>query len=83
MDPGGQGRNRTESVEAEMFVYAERIKTVDTWIFSIQLRLSTEFSIDLYALIEVRFWSTPLTLMFCVYRSECVFFSAYLHRNYT
>ena len=45
---GGQGRNRT----------------TDTRIFSIQLRLSTKFSIDLRGFIDVRFWSMPLLCMF-------------------
>jgi putative transposase len=45
---GGQGRNRT----------------TDTRIFSIQLRSSIGFSIDLYALIEFRMWPIPPALMF-------------------
>jgi len=45
---GGQGRNRT----------------TDTRIFSIRLRLSTEFSIDLNRLIVIKCWPNPLAYMF-------------------
>ena len=43
---GGQGRNRT----------------ADTRIFSIRLRLSTEFSIDLNALTNYRIWPPPTSM---------------------
>jgi hypothetical protein len=36
----------------------------DTRIFSIQLRLSTKFSIDLGGFKDVRFWPMPLLCMF-------------------
>ena len=55
----------------------------DTRIFSIQLCWSAEFLIRLYALIQVTFWSIPLSIMFLIYRSVYPLFSAYLHRNYT
>ncbi len=38
--------------------------TTDKRIFSIQLRLSTKFSIDLGGFIDVRFWPMPLLCMF-------------------
>ena len=41
-----------------------RNRTTDTRIFSIRPSLSSEFPIDLNALIEARFWSMSLTFMF-------------------
>jgi len=39
-------------------------RTADTRIFSIQLGLSTKFSIDLGGFIDVRFWPMLLLCMF-------------------
>ena len=61
---------------------SESIELSDTRIFSIRLCLSTEFSIDLGGLIKIRFQPITLTLVFCIYRSLYVLFSAHLHRIY-
>ncbi len=56
---------------------------LDTRIFSIQLRLSIEFSIDLSMSIYFRYSPNTRPCMFRICRSNYVFFSICLHENYT